>query len=379
MCLFLGGFLLTPLGHAAPAPSPQTSDPSDLITRKELYLSQLGKIGKDVKILKRRQRGVDLNLLNFGWDLEFAYDSSRNLQSAYDSEEPDDRTDKWRLNNLRTYFVVSPSDWIFWEGTYRFNTTPNFDHTVDGIYNQHNLQYWQDFFVTLGNLNHSPFFATVGKQYIPFGNFKKLSVSTDPLTKDIFRMNADAITLGHVQGNHLSTLSFYQGDEHLAVAAQYENQLSLATAKPSKIRYGVGVASEVFTMTKAFESIQPEDESSLPVLDLFAEYWLGPFAFKTEFDQVLNKAQNGKYLTVFDVEGQYGFNMLTLPNAVSLAYSRSINSENLVNSYLPEEQWILSYKVQFKPHTYLGFSYALANTTEDNKYSIFVANLILKF
>lgn len=56
--------------------------------------------------------------------------------------------------------------------------------------------YLQRGFVTIGNLQQTPFYATVGQLYLPFGRYSSAMV-TNPITKTIGRIEQRALVLGY--------------------------------------------------------------------------------------------------------------------------------------------------------------------------------------
>lgn len=56
--------------------------------------------------------------------------------------------------------------------------------------------YLQRGFVTIGNLQQTPFYATVGQLYLPFGRYSSAMV-TNPITKTIARIEERALVLGY--------------------------------------------------------------------------------------------------------------------------------------------------------------------------------------
>lgn len=69
-------------------------------------------------------------------------------------------------------------------------------------------------FITLGNFNRSPFYATFGQDYVPFGQFDSFAIS-DPINKTLFRTKARALTLGYQQADNIglySSIFAFRGD-----------------------------------------------------------------------------------------------------------------------------------------------------------------------
>jgi len=354
-----------------------TSTATTKAVPKNLSISQMGKLGRDLKLLQFRQKGLNLELFQFGADVEVLYTYANNVAHAFDKEDPVADDEDIDIVNLRAYFVVSPSDWIVATGTYKFDTTTNFNHMMETAAEQ-DLKNWQDLFISVGNLNQSPYYATVGKQYIPFGSFRKLSAYTNPLTKTVFRMNADAITLGRDKENMNTLFSVYKAkDHHLSFIVQ--NNYLFNLGKITKANVGVGFSSDIANMSSAIEkSVVAKGNKPLPAFDAFAEWSLGKFAFKTEINQTLVNSQNNQKFGAWALEGQYAFHFWQ-PSAITTGYSMLYNAEDVFDSSLPKRQWVSSYKVQLPWNVYAGLEYVRGTTFGYRAYNEINVDVTVKF
>lgn len=66
-------------------------------------------------------------------------------------------------------------------------------------------------FLTLGNLDRSPFFLTVGRMFMPFGSFSSYLANANPLNKAIGRIRTDGIKIGYYDKNWLISAASYVG------------------------------------------------------------------------------------------------------------------------------------------------------------------------
>lgn len=125
-------------------------------------------------------------------------------------------------------FFLGPSNWTlgFIEFTYD-NAPPIASPYVSTshytVYNSRVLV--NKAFITIGDLNQSPFYGTFGQEYVPFGRYSSVMVN-DILTKILTRTKARAILVGmQQQGDYAFYGSTYifRGDSHAASVSKINN------------------------------------------------------------------------------------------------------------------------------------------------------------
>lgn len=126
-------------------------------------------------------------------------------------------------------FFMGPSEWLlgFLEFTYS-PVTPATD--VFGGASQYRVSnsrlYVNMGFFTIGNFAKSPFYATVGQYYVPFGVYSSVMVSS-PVTKVLGRTKARALLLGYQQQNADNKLYaatyIFRGDSRVSAAGKVNN------------------------------------------------------------------------------------------------------------------------------------------------------------
>lgn len=125
-------------------------------------------------------------------------------------------------------FFMGPSDWLlgFIEFDYN-NGTPASD--VFGGNNQYTVANSRvavnKAFFTIGNFSQSPFYATMGQMYVPFGTYQSVMI-TDTLPKDIGRTKSRAAEVGFVQQGvdaFYGSVYAFRGDSHAASVDKINN------------------------------------------------------------------------------------------------------------------------------------------------------------
>jgi len=115
--------------------------------------------------------------------------------------------------------LLGPSQWAlaFAEFTYDNAAPTGSPYTSTSNYTDINSRlYVNKAFITVGNFTQTPFYGTVGQEYVPFGSYTTLMVST-PLTESLARTKARAIELGargQASTAPYAAIYVFRGDAH---------------------------------------------------------------------------------------------------------------------------------------------------------------------
>ena len=199
-------------------------------------------------------------------------------------------------------------------------------------------------FITLGNLNKSSFYASLGNMYVPFGRYSTGMIS-DPLTKQMGRARADraAALVGYSKANINAQAFGFRGDSQIkghnddvfGADANY-----LTSYKNGKAQLGAGLIS---TLSEAIDVQSFNYQGNghgfsggtlvkrVPAYDLNAQASFGAFQLTGEFigtttaydtaDLTFNTA--GAKPKAFHAEGTYNFNLRARPSNVGVFYGHT--------------------------------------------------------
>lgn len=196
-------------------------------------------------------------------------------------------------------------------------------------------------FVTLGNLEVSPFYASAGQMFVPFGSFSTGTSSIGTIPRNLGRILEQAISFGYYQENGLHVSgAFYDGktqNSHHDNADQYAGTVSYTTPFainnwPSKIRAGVSYTNNLAD-AHVFRTVFNNNASLahyVPAYDLFTNANVGPVVLRWEYVQALTHfsksdlTQNGRPVkpASFLSELEYDANIFGKGTAFVLHYSR---------------------------------------------------------
>ncbi len=112
--------------------------------------------------------------------------------------------------------------------------------TVDGGLTGHTTTV-SEAFVTFGNLAKSPFYATLGQSYIPFGLFEGYGVWANTLVTNAFRSaEIPQLNVGFGQGGFNSSIAFFNGEDNVndfSINAQYGTSTSNTVSATGGLGY----------------------------------------------------------------------------------------------------------------------------------------------
>lgn len=207
-------------------------------------------------------------------------------------------------------------------------------------------------FITLGNLNSSPFYLTAGQFYVPFGKYSSFMVSS-PLTLHMARTKARALLLGyHPKTNDglYGSLYTFKGDSHtlnnenkinqwggniaydyigkgykLTLGGSYINNLADAAGmQDNGLANGFGAVSasglDNETLQHKVAGADIQGKLSVGPMVFLAEYLTATRAFDAS-DMMYNG--NGAKPSALNLEAAYLFNLRDKPSSIALGYGQT--------------------------------------------------------
>ena len=296
-------------------------------------------------------------------------------------------------------------DTQYWDGAYKVPRSPYSTGTGSGIavttaslYTGANFNSWSQGLVNyalsgnqltvplalinFGNLLVSPFYATVGDTYLPFGVFNDNGPWSNTLTTNLFRTDStNQVTLGWDYNQWNANIGAYDSTDYRQELNDYVFNLNynLTTNNNS---YGVGmsyltdVRGTNAVLGSSYTTANPTPEQPLsgganPALDLNADININAWGAALEYVSTLSKSvevrnTSGNLMSTWDAGVTYSFNLAGLPTQYLLSYSATdhmndiqmpLNGSagNSVNSLIGiQQQWLTSIDIQVANNMYLG-------------------------
>jgi hypothetical protein len=202
-------------------------------------------------------------------------------------------------------------------------------------------------FLTLGNLNKSPIYGTLGQIYVPFGAYNNYMI-TDPITKVMARTRQRALVLGFSKSEAYASIYAFKGDSYsnsekainngginlgykskfqkttLDFGAGYINNLA---DSQSMQQTGASDGFKGFSQEKKYEHLQHQ----VSAFDLHANLEYGSYNLVAEYIAALRKFSTcdltfnnkGAQISALNIEGNYSFNVINKPATLSASYQQS--------------------------------------------------------
>ncbi|ODN43493.1 LbtU family siderophore porin [Piscirickettsia litoralis] len=306
-------------------------------------VSQIGAIGQEQNILVTRQKmskmGQQLPLLSIGGLLEsdIGYGRNTNLDGNYFDDQ---RTSDAELTAARIHIMANINDW-----------------TTGFIYYDFLASNLRTGKVTFGNLNETPFYASIGKSYTYFGNWTGPNIISTDVASALFESRSDNAMLGYTKGGFNAQLGMTSPTTtvYTDTSSTHTNHASLVTqarytfdlGNKNSAYFGAGYMSDINgTEVSALSQAQPADgHSRLPVADVHAGATFGPVSINAEYATTLVKVQNyddnlatgtttnSDKVSAFEIDASYNFKIKSYASYVAFGYSQSQNAANLKTYY----------------------------------------------
>jgi hypothetical protein len=205
-------------------------------------------------------------------------------------------------------------------------------------------------FLTIGNLNKTPFYLTLGQVYVPFGRYSSVMV-TNPITKTLGRTKERIAQIGFSKSGFFGALYGFQGDSYVDnkhTIDQWGVNLGYKTGPIYGLKTSVGAGyianladtqslqSSVFAIKSGFPS-KPDSEKikhRVPGLDFNLTLDLDPFRIITEYISAARSFDpsdisfngEGAKPSAIDIEGVYTFSINDKKYTAGIGYDQSWDS-----------------------------------------------------
>lgn len=198
-------------------------------------------------------------------------------------------------------------------------------------------------FLTIGNLNRTPFYGSIGQMYVPFGKYANYLVDS-PITQTIARTNVRAVNLGFLYNGFYGQTYGFRGANNIGrTIAGGVNGGYRFTNNSVTGDFGLGVIDNIgdsqgmqFTGGSSFEGfgVSSADEDlahPVPGLDLHGLVGMGNYTLISEYIAATRSfaAQNmafnghGARPQALDLEGAYNLNIFHRPTTLAVDYGQS--------------------------------------------------------
>jgi len=229
-------------------------------------------------------------------------------------------------------------------------------------------------FMTIGNLEKSPVYLTVGRMYVPFGRYASNMV-TEPYTQDIGRTRADAVEIGYQQkGKNALHAEVYTYEGHTrfqpfggkystqyGADAGYQYNLGdvsgeFGASYISNLADSNGIQGTIFNNAATFQS------QNIPAVDVYGSIAYKQFNLLGEYITALKRfdpkafayESQGAKPSGFNTELSYNFKSFNHPSSIAVGYSRT---NQAVAMGLPKNSYRVVYNINIWKNTNLALEF----------------------
>ena len=303
------------------------------------------------------------------------------LSSIQDYQSNNNHVDA-DLNGAELDFIAEASPWATAAMIISYDN--NTFHGITSRVGNSRIQLSRGF-VTIGQLDKSPFYGTIGQVYMPFGAYGSYMV-TSPWTQALGRIDQRGMILGYNQYGIYAQVYGFRGDTYVPskdaellkrggfnigytkrqndifsydVGAGWtgnlaESQGMQATGSPSGYFQGFGSWGGIL----GYETLQKR----VPGIDVHAKISLEPFVLlgeyvtaTTAFDPIdLSFNNHGAKPQALNIEAAYSFKVCNKPNTFAIGYGRTAE---MLGLYVPKNDVFAMYNVALVKDTIESIEY----------------------
>ncbi len=199
-------------------------------------------------------------------------------------------------------------------------------------------------FLTIGKLNASPFYGTIGQIYLPFGSYNSYMI-TDPFTKTIGRAKQRPILLGFSKNNFHTEVYGFKGDSYTGSGKTVNNWGANIFYKADIDKFGAALGAGYIQNIADSDGMQNTYVSSgfkgfgkneqlfhqVPAADINADFSYGPFDLIGDyigslrsFDmRDLSFNNKGAKVSALQTELDYKLRVFDKPATLAAGYQQS--------------------------------------------------------
>ena len=272
----------------------------------------------------------------------------------------------------------------------------------------------KDATLILGDLDKTPFYGSIGQEYIHFGDFIADSVYTNPLTYTYFKPSSlnEVSFGGYFNDSFQIKFETFQGEKTNSnsdldpVQQKYSGQFAVYSnyiipLKNITWNISAGFLNDIRNTQSGLTDLEAVNGGKLPGIDISSLLSFGNWSFGAEYDQLLKNAKDSGNAYVSDkkpaamhFQGDYTINWKK-PINIFASYSRTFGMRNILgsigdpeNSGANKDQYATGISLELMDNLTVGLEYAnvgqyiwSSTTPTDNisRYSIVTFDTTLVF
>lgn len=257
--------------------------------------------------------------------------------------------------------LASASDWATAFVDFAYNVPPP---TPAGIIGDSSV-YLDRIFLTIGNLSHSPFYVTVGRRYVPFGQYNSYMI-TGSLAEPLGKTEAGSLLIGYQQptgsGNY-TNIYILKGVKKIFWDSSQQNIAGFTTGYIVNSSFGkMDIGVDYIQSIAVAQALIGTTTDNIPGLDGHASINIKDFTLLAEYTKAISRFNpnalayynKGAQPAAINLELGYHFTTLGKKSIFAINVGKTYESASLS---LPQKRISLEYNISFYSHAILGFQY----------------------
>lgn len=303
------------------------------------YIDAAGDYTRTLNLLEDLQNIDTLPMLVFGGSFEtdasYSHNTSKHSVSASAGYEHGQNTSDFWIDTARIAMLANFNSFVHAQA--RINLVSNASI--------------KDATLFFGDLNKSPFYGSIGQEYIHFGDFISDSVYTTPLTYTYFKPSSlhEVSFAAYFDKTLVIKLEAFQGEKTNAnsnldpVLQKYSGQFALygnylIPIKNITWNISAGFLNDIRNTQSGLTDLKAVNGGKLPGVDISTLLSFGNWSLGAEYDQLLKNAKDSGGTLVSDkkpaamhVQGDYTINWKK-PINIFASYSHTFGMRNILGS-----------------------------------------------
>ena len=263
------------------------------------------------------------------------------------------------LNSAEIDAFIEASRWVsgLMSLTYD-NGLPGYELTAADAASPYTKTGWSNIylkrgFITVGDFTSSPWYASIGQMFVPFGKFSTFLVS-NPLTKSLAKTSGRAIDVGYKGKDFVATAFAMKGDTYTSDNTKNINswggnvQYSKDLGDDKNAVLGAGYihnladSEGISSIVSYIASHSYELDNYMPAIDLYGKFSFANWIVNAEYVKALDSLSiagtNIGQPSAAHFELDHTMFVGKLPLALGMGYGHSKNFEN----YMPEDSYSIA-------------------------------------
>ena len=335
------------------------------------YIASAGDYNRTLNLLEDLQGLSDIPSFVLGGALEtdasLSHNTSQNTVLPSAGYDGTNSSDVW-LDTARLVLLANANNMFHAQARVDFQNSP---------------AKLKDASIIIGDLDKSPWYGIVGKEYVHFGDFIENSVYTDPLTFVYFKPSAlPEASLGYHKGDFDFDITAFQGvivDSSVPnsykpqkYSGQFATHISYnIPVKAVTWNIGVGFINDIRNSQSGLTDLVALNGGKLPAVDISTSVTQGNLSLAAEYDQLLRSAKesgdnavsNNTKPAAMHVQADYNINWKK-PINVFAGFSNTFGMKNILagdnssESGANKNQYTAGVRVSISDQLSFGLEYA---------------------